>query len=115
MIRKRIPALPLLRVLTTAAVIILAGFPAEAKVTTRGDTGLLFTAGAGRYRLVETEQGGRAFRRVEMFGARRTGETGRPDLPVNGYWIAVPEGHTARARIVRADFDDFPFLFSNGL
>ncbi|MFH1680512.1 MAG: C25 family cysteine peptidase [Candidatus Eisenbacteria bacterium] len=85
----------------------LHSFGGAAAVTTSGDSGLRWTAGAGRHTIEEIESGGGVYRSVRVFGAGRTEEAGRPDLPVYGYWIAVPEGHTARARVVDAGFTDF--------
>ncbi|MBN1826962.1 MAG: hypothetical protein JW958_11925 [Candidatus Eisenbacteria bacterium] len=95
--------------LLPAAVAFAAFVPlVRAGVTTREDKGLLLTVEPNRYDMVEVESEGRSFRRIDMFGAGRIGEPGRPDLPIQGYWIAVPEGHIARARLVGAEYDDLP-------
>lgn len=77
-----------------------------ARVTSREDRGLQLRLTPDRFTVREVESGGRSWRRIESFGSGRVGEPGRPDLPVQGFWIAVPPGHTARARVVGEEHED---------
>jgi len=87
---------------------VFVGGVAAESATTFGDNGLRWTVGPDGHTIEEVVREGQAYRSVRLFGAGRTGETGLPDLPVRGFWIAVPEGHTARARVVHAEFRDLP-------
>jgi len=93
-----------------AALLLLAegSALAGAQVTPRGDSGVRLVLSPGRYTVEEREMEGRVFRSIHLFGAGRLGEAGRPDLPVVGYWVALPDGFEARARVVAAEHDDLP-------
>ena len=77
-------------------------------MTTLGDSGLRISVEPGSYRIDEIEREGGLFRSVRVFGAGRLAIPGRPDLPVRGYWVAVPDGHTIRARVIDTEYDDLP-------
>ncbi|NNE08374.1 MAG: hypothetical protein HKN20_07405, partial [Gemmatimonadetes bacterium] len=78
-----------------------------ARVSSPEDDSVTLVLTPDRYRIAETTVQGVPFRAVQGLG---TGVSagGRPDLPVQGYWVAIPDGMEPRLTIVRTDYEDLP-------
>ena len=58
-----------------------------------------------RPEVVDVEADGEIFQRLQLPGAGPTLEVGRPELPVLGYWIGIPDGAEATVQVLDATFN----------
>lgn len=89
--------------------LILMAFPAlPAGVTTIGDSGVRLSITPGAYQVGKVTLDGSEWRSVEGLTAGGLRAEGRPDLPLEGYWIGLPDGATATVTVESVEYEDLP-------
>ncbi len=73
-----------------------------------GESSLTVTITPKGYRISDTSADGRSWREVRGLTGGGTSIPGRPELPLEGYWIALPEGARAKVTILDVEYDDLP-------
>lgn len=91
-----------------AVIFLMSAVGVEAaSVSSQGDNSVTVILTPDRSKITETTIAGLPFRAVQGLGTG-IGPGGRPDLPTQGYWVAIPDGMEPRLTIVRADYEDLP-------
>ncbi len=91
------------------SLLLLLAVPAfSANVTTIGDSGVRLSITPLSYTVDTVTLNGSLWRSVEGFTAGGLNIAGRPDLPLEGYWIALPDGATATVTVENVEYEDLP-------